>query len=95
MSPASEPRGAGGARKRRDEMIRYQDRQEAAAVFAGERPEACDDDHLTFLDELRESAVTNMFGARPYLMEEFPALTAGQAGAILGYWMKTFGAASR
>lgn len=28
-------------------------------------------EHKEYLDELRESGVTNMFGAVPYLQEEF------------------------
>ena len=28
-------------------------------------------DYFTYLDDLRESGVTNMFGARPYLEAEF------------------------
>jgi hypothetical protein len=39
---------------------------------------------------LRESGVTNMFGARPYLMREFPELNSKEASAVLAYWMKTF-----
>lgn len=44
---------------------------------------------VRYLDDLRESGATNMFGARPYLEEEFLGLRR-QAGAILSYWMKTF-----
>lgn len=40
----------------------------------GDRPAYLTDDHLEYLDGLRESGATNMFGARPYLMEEFPEL---------------------
>ena len=29
------------------------------------------EEHKEFLDELRESGVTNMFGAVPYLQEEY------------------------
>ena len=46
--------------------------------------------HLEFLDALRESDVTNMFGARSYLLDEYPELSASEAGSILSYWMKTF-----
>lgn len=46
--------------------------------------------YFIFLDDLRESGVTNMFGARPYLMEEFSKLTDAQAREILSQWMKTF-----
>jgi hypothetical protein len=48
------------------------------------------DEHLEFLDGLRESGVTNMFGARPYLVEEF-GLSKADASAILSEWMRTFG----
>lgn len=47
-------------------------------------------EHKEFLDDLRESGVTNMFGAVPYLMEEFPELTKVEARKILAEWMGTF-----
>ncbi len=43
-----------------------------------------------YLDELRDSGSTNMFGAGQYLMEEF-ALTRKEASGFLSMWMKTFG----
>ena len=43
-----------------------------------------------FLDELRESGVTNMYGAGPYIREEFGA-TRDESHALLGDWMRTFG----
>jgi hypothetical protein len=46
-------------------------------------------EHLVFLDKLRESGVTNMFGAAPYLKRAF-GLTAKDATDILLYWMETF-----
>lgn len=49
------------------------------------RPDIVTKDHLTFLDALRESGSTNMFGARPYLMEEFEDLNKNDAGTILSY----------
>lgn len=54
-----------------------------------ERPEICADEMLEFLDELRESGVTNMFGASPYLREAFD-LSRADASAVLVYWMHTF-----
>ena len=48
-------------------------------------------EHLEYLDDLRESGDTNMFGARPYLLSEFPDLDEKEAGRIVSYWMKTFG----
>ena len=55
-----------------------------------ERPDYCTDEHLIFLDDLRESGETNMFGAAPYLREEFGDLTKDEARKITVYWMKTF-----
>jgi hypothetical protein len=56
-----------------------------------ERPDFVLDEHLEYLDDLRDSGDTNMFGARPYLMDEFPELESVEAGKILSYWMKSFG----
>ncbi len=39
-----------------------------------DRPEYCTDDHLAFLDAIRESSITNMFGAIPHLQRHFPEL---------------------
>lgn len=47
------------------------------------------EEQLLFLDALRESGETNMFGAGPYLMQEF-FLTRDESHAVLGYWRKTF-----
>lgn len=60
-----------------------------------QRPDYVNDDHLLFLDELRESGVTNMFGAVPYLLEEFSDLDDKTAKNILLFWMKTFGQSNR
>lgn len=54
------------------------------------RPDYVTDKHLKYLDRLRESGRTNMFGARPYLMSAFPDLSKDEAGKVLGYWMNTF-----
>ena len=40
-----------------------------------------------FLNELRESAVTNMFGAAPYIQEEF-GVDKKTAREYLKKWMK-------
>jgi len=48
-------------------------------------------EHLEFLDELRESGATNMFGAVPYLQKAFPYLAKDEAREILIHWMETFG----
>ena len=45
--------------------------------------------HKEFLDMLRKSGITNMFGATPYLQDEF-ALNRKEARAILSEWMTSF-----
>lgn len=55
-----------------------------------ERPEHVTEEHLTYLDDLRESGKTNMYGARPHLMKDFPDLTGKEAGKVLVYWIHTF-----
>lgn len=47
------------------------------------------EDHLKYLDELKESNIVNMFGAYPYLQENFD-LNKEQAIECLYYWMRTF-----
>jgi len=54
------------------------------------KPESLIDDHLIFLDELRESGVTNMYGSAPYLRDEFPDLSKKESYEIVAYWMQTF-----
>jgi hypothetical protein len=58
------------------------------------RPEFVKDEHLEFLDDLRESGVTNMFGATVYLVDEL-GLDKKVARQVLGYWIKSFGRADR
>ena len=43
-----------------------------------------------FLDNLRESGVTNMFGAGPYIRSAYPVVTRAEARALLTEWMETF-----
>jgi hypothetical protein len=45
--------------------------------------------YFEYLDELRESGITNMFGAGSYLVDEFD-LTKNEAKDILKEWMDTF-----
>jgi len=42
------------------------------------------------LDDLRESGRTSMYGAKSYLLNEFPELSNKEASSILVYWMQTF-----
>lgn len=44
---------------------------------------------MEYLDELRLSGETNMFGAGIYLQREFP-LTGDEATTVLMHWMDTF-----
>lgn len=59
------------------------------------RPAIVQNEHLEYLDELRESGVTNMFGARPYLQDEFEELNSSDAQTVLIYWMESFGNPNR
>ena len=47
-------------------------------------------EYFEYLDELRESGATNMYGAGAYLQEEFD-LDRPEARKILVEWMETFG----
>jgi hypothetical protein len=53
-------------------------------------PDFCTQEHLDYLVKLRDSGETNMFGAAPYLVDEFYDISISQARKILSYWMKTF-----
>ena len=59
-----------------------------------ERPSFVTDEHLEYLDVLRQSGATNMWGAGPYVEEEF-GVTHKAAIEIVFYWMKTFGNEAR
>jgi hypothetical protein len=48
------------------------------------------EDYFEYLDNLRESGVTNMYGAVPYLQREFPELDKDLAKHFLLKWMRTF-----
>ena len=54
------------------------------------KPEIVTNEHLEFLDGLRESGVTNMFGATPYIEENF-GVSKADSRTILKYWMHSFG----
>ena len=45
--------------------------------------------YFEYLDDLRESGTTNMFGAGAYLINEF-GITRKEASKILSEWMRTF-----
>lgn len=46
-------------------------------------------EYFEYLDELREIGEMNMFGAAPYLEEEY-ALSENDARKILNIWMQTY-----
>lgn len=46
--------------------------------------------YFEYLDELRESGVTNMFGAAPYVQKAFGIEDKEEAREIVQAWMKTF-----
>lgn len=55
-----------------------------------DRPEMVTNEHLKYLDNLRESGETNMFGAGSYIEDEF-GVDKQDARIILTYWMESFG----
>ena len=50
---------------------------------------ATEDTMFTYLEGLRQSGVTNMFGAGPYLEREF-GLNRNEAKEVLLNWMKSY-----
>lgn len=44
---------------------------------------------FNFLEQLRQSGITNMFGASPYLAERF-CISKADARDILSLWMKNY-----
>ncbi len=46
-------------------------------------------EHYEFLDELRESGKTNMFGAGSYLQDEF-GMNKREARSVVLAWMESF-----
>ena len=48
-------------------------------------------EYYRWLEDLRQSGITNMYGATPYLKEAFPEV-CNDAQRILGSWMKNYNA---
>ena len=48
--------------------------------------------YFAYLEQLRHSGVTNMYGARPYLQRAFPELANDRkrASGILRAWMNSY-----
>lgn len=55
-----------------------------------DRPEKCTDEHLEYLDALRESGITNMYGSPEYLRKAYKGITKDESYKIVAYWMATF-----
>ncbi len=53
-------------------------------------PEIVTDEHLQFLDDLRQVGTVNMMGAGAFLESEF-GLSPEEASEVLDYWLKTLG----
>ena len=51
-----------------------------------------DNKYWLYLEDLRRSGITNMFGAAPYLANEF-GLSSSEARNILADWMKNYNSA--
>ena len=54
-----------------------------------QRPELVTEEHLEYLDDLRDSGVTNMYGAGRYLEQWFD-IPQRVARTILVYWMESY-----
>jgi len=72
-----------------DSAFDYLDGQENVAKIDAMLKEGAIKDMHTFLNDLRDSGVTNMFGAAPYLQKEF-GLEKGEARQVLANWMQSF-----
>ena len=45
---------------------------------------------FNYLNDLRSSGETNMFGAAPYVHREFPELSKAESRKLTALWMKNF-----
>ena len=59
-----------------------------------DRPKIVTNEHLEYLDELRESGITNMLGAPAYLKRSF-GIDDKTASDIFSYWKDSFGKEDR
>jgi hypothetical protein len=48
-------------------------------------------EYFEYLDGLRASGITNMYGGAEYLRAEFPKMHKRDSYKILSRWMETFG----
>ena len=54
------------------------------------RPDFVTEEMLIFLDELRDSGKTNMYGAGPYIWRKYPHFSSRQSTMLLVYLMNTY-----
>ena len=66
----------------------------ASTKSKSSRPKGITDEHLEYLDDLRDSGITNMYGASEYVEDAFGTSKA-ESKKILMYWMKSFGDENR
>lgn len=57
-------------------------------MSAPERPDCLHDDHLVFLNSLRDGGTINMMGAAVHLRNEY-GLDRKESQEVLMYWMRT------
>ena len=67
------------------------DQQETLWNVEFDCPQAQIDKMFTYLDGLRESGITNMFAATPYVVAKFN-IPNRAARKVLTYWAQTFAA---
>tara|TARA_R110002051_G_C8326113_1_gene435798 strand:+ start:211 stop:483 length:273 start_codon:yes stop_codon:yes gene_type:complete len=78
------------ANKKNDlEKLRIKDLKSAATLDAEETAKEKTTTTTEFLNELRESGITNMWGAGKYIEMEF-GVSKNQSKEILISWMKNF-----
>ncbi len=63
--------------------------QNKPGKFQNQKPGGMEECHLVYLDNLRESGVTNMFGLAEFLVLDF-SLNKTDAKEYLLHWMNTF-----
>ena len=48
------------------------------------------EEYFKFLNELRDTGITNMFGAASFLEDAYPELNRQEAKSVLMEWMRSF-----
>lgn len=71
------------------DLVAETNRRTAPAIGATVETDNDEETVFKYLDDLRESGVTNMFGATPFIEGKFE-IGRADAGALLTKWMRTF-----